>query len=229
MTTITAGIDVSKHTLHLHMNGQHSVVANQAEGVEKAAHLLRTQHVTKVIMEATGRLHRGVFRALHDKGFQVCVINPRQSRDFAKASGQHAKTDRADAHVLAPYGTAFAHLKPRTPDAADIEDLKDLLVRRDTLVNQRADMRTVFETTQGGNADAPFIDVLTQLDTSIKQDDRMIKELDHHAEKTHQNPFLHARHRTRHCRHPDRLGERTRLHEQSPGRRPSWRRPLRPR
>ena len=41
MTTITAGIDVSKHTLHLHMNGQHSVVANQAEGVEKAAHLLR--------------------------------------------------------------------------------------------------------------------------------------------------------------------------------------------
>ncbi len=54
-------------------------------------------------MEATGRMHRALLQSLHDRGFAVCVINPRQPRDFAKASGELAKTDRIDAKVLAAF------------------------------------------------------------------------------------------------------------------------------
>ena len=57
--------------------------------------------VAGVVMEATGRMHRGVHRSLHDRGFAVFVVNPRQSRDFAKALGELAKTDRVDARTLA--------------------------------------------------------------------------------------------------------------------------------
>ncbi len=97
MTIVAAGIDVSKKTLNIHLNGRDDTAANDRDGFRKVARILRDGGAERVVLEATGRMHRALFQSLHDRGFPVCVVNPRQSRDFARASGELAKTDRVDA------------------------------------------------------------------------------------------------------------------------------------
>ena len=60
-----------------------------------------------MILEASGGLELEAARALQEHGFAVSIINPRQGRDFAKASSKLAKTDRIDASVLAHFGQAM--------------------------------------------------------------------------------------------------------------------------
>jgi transposase len=81
-------------------------------------------------------LERVVTTVLRARGIGVCVVNPRQVRDFAKATGQLAKTDRLDARVLAHFGAA---LLPRVTlaRASDVEALRALLDRRRQLVETR--------------------------------------------------------------------------------------------
>jgi transposase len=82
-----------------------------------------------IVLEATGGYQRGVVAALGGAGLPVVVVNPRQVRDFAKATGQLAKTDLLDAHVLAAFG---AKVKPelRMLPSEDEEELRDFLARQ---------------------------------------------------------------------------------------------------
>jgi hypothetical protein len=95
------GIDVSKGSLDIHLaparRGWH--VACDEAGVDQLAAQLREIEPALIVMEATGGLEMRLATALAGQGLPVAVINPRQARDFAKALGRLAKTDRVDAAV----------------------------------------------------------------------------------------------------------------------------------
>jgi transposase len=86
-----------------------------------------------VVLEATGGLELPVAAALAEAGFSVAIVNPRQVRNFGKATGKLAKTDRIDAQVLAHFGEA---IKPEPRPVAEGEALlfKQMLSRRRQLV-----------------------------------------------------------------------------------------------
>ncbi len=129
------GIDVSKATLDvaLRPSQQKIQVPNTAEGIARLWDQLSRFTIEQVIIEATGGYEQAVAFDLHDRGLKVSVINPRQGRDFAKATGRLAKTDAIDAQMLAHFGEA---LKPEaTVFASQTEqELQALISRRRQLV-----------------------------------------------------------------------------------------------
>lgn len=129
------GIDVSKSTLDVYLRPSHKQlqVANTEKGVIELLEQLTSLEVEQVILEATGGLEQPVAQAFHQQGIDVSVINPRQGRDFAKATGQLAKNDRIDAQVLAHFGEALH--PPATIFASEAQqELQDLVSRRRQLV-----------------------------------------------------------------------------------------------
>lgn len=85
-----------------------------------------------VVLEASGGHERPVTKALADAGTAYARVNPRQARDFARATGRLAKTDRLDAAVLARMGRAL-NPRPTVPDDPDRARLADLVARRTAL------------------------------------------------------------------------------------------------
>ena len=129
------GIDVSKARLDVALlHAQEDLqFANDAAGIEQLVKHLKALEIDLVVTEATGGYETAVATALAAAGLRVAVVNPRQVRDFAKASGRLAKTDRIDARVIAAFGEA---IKPQIRPLAD-EDAREfagLLVRRSQLV-----------------------------------------------------------------------------------------------
>lgn len=97
-----AGIDVSKGTLDIAIsnNASQFTVPNGSDGFTQIIGELKRNKTRLILMEATGGLESGVACYLQSEGFDVVVINPRQARDFARAMGYLAKTDRIDSRVL---------------------------------------------------------------------------------------------------------------------------------
>lgn len=97
------GIDVSKATLDVAVHGSPEVrsFANDARGFRHLAAWLLPQLPRQIVLEATGGYEQAALEALTEAGLPMVRVNPRQARDFAKALGQLAKTDRLDARVLA--------------------------------------------------------------------------------------------------------------------------------
>jgi transposase len=91
---------------------------------------------TLIVLEATGGYQRAVVAALAAAGLPVAVVNPRQARDFAKATGQLAKTDALDARALAHFAEAVRPTPRPLPDA-QADELRALLARRRQLVAMR--------------------------------------------------------------------------------------------
>ncbi|WP_029889140.1 IS110 family transposase [Polycyclovorans algicola] len=133
------GIDVCAERLDWHRLPERSrgEVANTPDGIQSLVADLRKVGVDIVVIEATGGLQRQVASALVAAGIAVAVINPRQVRDFARASGQLAKTDQIDAQVLALFGLRLQPQPRNLPDAAALE-LADKLARRSQLVEMSA-------------------------------------------------------------------------------------------
>jgi transposase len=103
---ITVGIDVAKATLDiaLGLNSPPLSLPNDVEGFDALLIQLQAHQVSLVLMEATGGLETAAACASQAAGYAVAIINPRQARDFARAMGQLAKTDRIDARILAQLG-----------------------------------------------------------------------------------------------------------------------------
>lgn len=124
------GVDVAKTRLDL---SAHPLLAaqyaNTPEGCASLARTLAGQGL-HVVCEASGGYERLLVAELHRAQIPVSVINPRLVRDFARAQGRLAKTDRLDAEVLATYGATF---QPAAQAAADPvqQELAQLLSRRD--------------------------------------------------------------------------------------------------
>jgi transposase len=103
-SSVVVGIDVAKAHLDVAALGANlgtGRVDNDAEGHTALVAALQPHGVALVVMEATGGYEAAAACALQAAGLAVAVINPKQGRDFAKAMGRLAKTDRIDAHILA--------------------------------------------------------------------------------------------------------------------------------
>lgn len=136
MENQVVGIDVSKATLDVAVlpSGEVMQFANDANGIEELAKKVAAADL--VVMEATGGYETAVATALVGAKLRVAVVNPRQIRDFAKASGRLAKNDRIDAQVIAAFGQAIEPEIVRLPDE-EARKLEELLVRRRQLVAMR--------------------------------------------------------------------------------------------
>jgi transposase len=106
---VFAGIDVSKATLDvaLRPSGEHWRSANDEPGITELVKQLRALAPELIVLEATGGLERLVVATLALAGLPLAVVNPRQVRDFAKATGRLAKTDALDAAALAHFAEAI--------------------------------------------------------------------------------------------------------------------------
>lgn len=133
------GIDVSKATLDVHVlpSREAFVIAHDEEGIGDLCRRVGVMDRSLVVLEATGGLQERVAAALVAVGIAVAVVNPRQVRDFARACGRLAKTDRIDAEVIAAFAAQIRPTPRPLPDA-DRKALIDLVGRRRQLVEMRA-------------------------------------------------------------------------------------------
>ena len=132
------GIDVAKAQLDIAVrpSGERWAVPNDAGGVGTLVEQLQALHPTLIVLEATGGLERAATAALATAGLPVVVVNPRQARDFARATGQLAKTDALDARALAHFADVIRPTSRPLPDA-QTQELRALLGRRQQLIVMR--------------------------------------------------------------------------------------------
>jgi transposase len=126
------GVDVAKGWID-----GHRLSSGQPERVpttrQELARFARRASSGLVVLEASGGYERPLLHALTRAGVAYRLVNPRQARDFARATGRLAKTDRVDARVLAEMGRTLA-LTPSPPPDPERERLAALLARREDLV-----------------------------------------------------------------------------------------------
>jgi transposase len=125
------GVDVSKGRLDVAVrpSGESASFSNDELGIKPLVNRLGEIQPTLIVLEATGGIERQLVRALVSAELPVVVVNPRQVRDFAKASGQLAKTDAIDAMVLARFAEAIRPTVRPLPDESLLE-LRALIARR---------------------------------------------------------------------------------------------------
>jgi len=169
------GIDVSKATLDVHVRPQADAFAlpNDPQGIAELVARLAPTRPALVVLEATGGLEYAAAAALAAAGHSVAVVNPRQARDFAKATGRLAKTDTIDAAGLALFAQRLRP-EPRPLPDEQAREFEALLQRR----RQLLEMRTA---EQNRLAAAPAAQVRASLQAHIdwlsKQLDKVDKEL----------------------------------------------------
>ncbi len=132
---IHVGIDVSKRSLDVCIlpNGESFAVSNDQAGIDSLLDQLRQWPVELVVLEASGRYERPVAAALAAAGIVLAVVNPCQARDFAKATGRLAKTDRIDAEILARFAATVGPRPSILPDE-EAQALQAILTRRRQLL-----------------------------------------------------------------------------------------------
>jgi transposase len=169
------GIDVSKAHLDVAIGDAEPFrLPNSPEGIEELLGRLRARPIATVILEATGGLEAACAAATAAAGFAVAVINPRQARDFARATGRLAKTDAIDASVLAAFGRAVRpEPRPLADEAA--RELDALMDRRRQLVG----MRVMEQNRLSGTIPAR---VRRDLEAHVQWLDRHIAEVDKELE-----------------------------------------------
>lgn len=117
-----AGIDVAKDHLDLAIRDESGEAEirrfdNDPEDIDRLKDLLCETDPERVVLEATGGYERPVSAALAAAGLPVAVVNPRQTRDFARATGRLAKTDEIDARLLALFGERIQpEIRPASPE-----------------------------------------------------------------------------------------------------------------
>jgi transposase len=143
------GIDVSKDRLDIAVRPTEDTwsVANDASGIPEVVQRLAQLHPKLVVLEATGGLQLPVVAALASAGLPLSMVNPRQVRDFARATGKLAKTDQLDAQVLAHFAEAVRPTPYPLPDA-QTQELTALLTRRHQVVEMLTAEKNRLRTTR---------------------------------------------------------------------------------
>jgi transposase len=131
---VIVGIDVAKRTLEVAVrpSGEHWQVSNDAGGIEELIARVQDRGVRVIVLEATGGYERTVAAGLAGAELPVAVVNPRQARDFAKATGRLAKTDQIDAAIIEHFAEAVG-LEPRAVPTAEAAAMTALVERRHQL------------------------------------------------------------------------------------------------
>ncbi len=144
-------------------------VTNDELGISKLVQTLSKIQPELIVLEATGGMEIDAAIKLTQAGLAVAVINPRQARHFAKATGQLAKTDAIDARVLAHFADA---IRPQVRQISDesSRQLEDLVQRR----RQISDMITAEKNRRRGKTNS----VKTSIDEHIKWLEQQLKEIE---------------------------------------------------
>jgi transposase len=167
------GIDVSKAQLDVAIlpTRDRWSVPNTAQGMGSLVEQLRKLASPLIVLEATGGLERRAVAALAGASLPVVAVNPRQVRDFAKATGQLAKTDAIDALVLAHFADRIRPAVRPLKDA-EAQELEALVVRR----RQVIDMITAEKNRLG--AEPPSKRVRTAIGRTIKWLQKQLEDID---------------------------------------------------
>lgn len=174
----SAGIDVGKSWLDAHVlpADQRRRVANNPEGIRQLKRWLLGFDCSIVVLEATGKWHRPLYRSLHADGVPVAVSDPYRVRMFAKAHGVVAKTDRLDARVLAQFAAVMNPvIRPPAPQA--FEELGELLAARRSAINSQTALKN-----QAGVTTSKFLarQIKRRLSALAKDIDALEGEIQRH-------------------------------------------------
>jgi transposase len=177
-TTAFVGIDVSKARCDVHFlaTSQSFCIDNNQQGYRQLCDRLPAPGECFVVVEATGGYQRELVLHLVDLGHLVAVVNPKRVRDFARALGENAKTDRIDARVLARFGESF---RPRTTEKASEKqrELEAHVRRRRQLVELRATEKNHRETAPSRSVYKNIQKVIEVLDQQVRHIEQEIQKL----------------------------------------------------
>ncbi len=165
------GIDISKDHLDVAARpaGKQARFDNDEAGRKQLVQWLRPLGDCHVVIEPTGGYEKALARKLFESQVMFSVVNARQVRDFAKATGELAKTDKLDARILAHFGHALQPAPTQVPDE-QTQRLEALLQRRRQLIDMR-----VMESNRRALANPS---IRARIDQSLQFLDGQIKELD---------------------------------------------------
>ncbi len=174
--TLWIGIDVAKASLAIHLlpAGQSLSLPNTGDGHAQLLAHLHGHAVGNILLEATGGYERSLMQALATVGIPVTRINPRRARAFADAMGKIAKTDPIDAALLARMAALV--LAPNPVLTPEHEALRELIQRREQLVQQRDDERRRLHQARLPQVCSDLISHINQLRQRIHQLDRAIEQ-----------------------------------------------------
>ena len=169
------GIDVSKDKLDVAVLGEAKVsqVSNDGKGIASLIRKMQKLAPNLIVVEATGGYQRAVVDALFQSGLAVAVVNPLRVRQFARACGLLAKTDKLDAQVLAVFGE---RVKPRLYEGKDEKEreLSGMLARRrqleEMLKAEKNRLRTIQPSLQGS---------VQRIITCLQSEKKMMEEQIH--------------------------------------------------
>jgi transposase len=174
MSRVLIGVDVCKDALDAHVRpaGLQRRFDNTPAGVEQLVAWARTFTPERVVFESTGPYQKAAVGALLAADLPAVVVNARQVRDFAKGTGQLAKTDRIDAGVLAHFGEVVATVvRPLPPQ--EVLEFRDLCDRRGQLVRMLAAEKNHRHAARGASPR-----VLKNIDKHVAFLERQIEDLE---------------------------------------------------
>lgn len=187
MSDSFVGIDVSKATLDVAVipSNEETSVPNSEAGCRYLIAMFSSIKPKLIVLEATGGLQNLVAAMLIAEGFPVAIINPRQLRDFAKATGKLAKTDRIDAKTIARFGEAIKP-EPRPFKDEDNQGLTALMTRRRQII----DMITAEKNRLGSS----HVSVKKDIKETIAWLEKRLAEIDKELSKNiRQNKVWHGK------------------------------------
>jgi transposase len=174
--SVYAGLDIAKASLQLHLQSKSYDLSNTAGGHRQLIKRLAATPGIHVICEATGGYERAVVAALQATAIPVSVINPARVRQFARASGELAKTDPIDALMLTAFGQAFAP-EPTPPRSATEITMAALVARRAQLLELHVAERQRADTCAEQALRKLFTAWLAQIEKQIAKVEALIEEL----------------------------------------------------
>jgi transposase len=179
-SSLVVGIDVSKAKLDCYVDplGKWIHVTNDDQGIAQLIDQLRSlaAPIERVVIEATGRLHRSVAAELLAAGIDVALVNPQRAREYARSAGHLEKTDRVDARCLAAFGRGVRHRNLQQTPQKQV-DLDDLISRRRGLIQMRVAERNRLHDQLPKLARTQGEKLLRLIDQQIEDLDRAIGEL----------------------------------------------------
>lgn len=175
---VGVGIDVAKATLDLYLlpSGQTKTLPNTKPGFGQLQKALPDPQHCLIVIEATGGYEREVVANLTDAGYRVAVINPKRARDFAKALGLAAKTDRIDARVLALYAEKVQPAPVEKTPAKQAE-IQQLVARRRQLIDLKTQESNRWKITSSKTARKSIQAVINTLEVEIHSIESAIEAL----------------------------------------------------
>ena len=172
---IFVGVDISKDRLDVHVrpSGRAFAVGRDGDGVERLAAELTRLEPALVVFEATGGFEVTVAAAIAAAGLPLAVVNPRQIRDFARATGRLAKTDALDAEAIALFAERIRP-EPRPVAGPDAMALTELVARRRQLVEMIGMERNRLRLVQARRVQKSLAATLKVLEAELARLDRDI-------------------------------------------------------